>query len=553
MTFTLLANLLGGLGLFLIGMRLMTQGLRHAAGHSLRRLLGEWTKNPGRGLISGFFITALVQSSSAVTVAVIGFVNAGLLTLTQSIGVIYGSNIGTTVTGWIVATAGFNVNIKGLALPLIACGAILRLTGSISKRAYFGDALAGFGLFFLGISTLQQSFKGIESTLDLSTFASSGFISLPIFLGIGIILTLLMQSSSAAMALVLTATISGLMDLNQGAAAVIGTNIGTTSTAALSVIGATINAKRVAIGHIIFNTVTALVALLILPILLNAIIFTTQSLGLTNEPAFVLAIFHTLFNILGVVILWPFTKRLVTFLERSIGRKGYEKDRPKYLDKNVVNSPSLAVDALNLELERIGIETRSIMRKGLNSNFNYAALNSDKDSLENLIEASRTFCAKMQSQPLTEIQGQQIATALRILQYYRTAGTLSASLAKKGIAPDTASLGPDSDLITVFINSCLGVLNTADNPCSAEFCQIDNMIADMLSAYHDLKAKLLSAGGRGIIQVPDMVDQLELFSKIRRIAKQSAKGSIYLMAMKPGSGACCPGTGSIKFAWNRHW
>ncbi|OEU71562.1 MAG: Na+/Picotransporter [Desulfovibrio sp. S3730MH75] len=553
MTFTLLANLLGGLGLFLIGMRLMTQGLRQAAGHSLRRILGEWTKSPGRGLFSGFFITALVQSSSAVTVAVIGFVNAGLITLTQSIGVIYGSNIGTTVTGWIVAAAGFSINIKGLALPLIAVGAILRLTGSLSKRVHFGDALAGFGLFFLGISTLQHSFDGIESAFDLSAFAGSGIISLPIFIGIGLLLTLLMQSSSAAMALVLTATISGLMNLDQGAAAVIGTNIGTTSTAALSVLGATVNAKRVATGHIIFNMVTALIALLLLPILLKGILFFTESVGLSKEPALVLAIFHTIFNVLGVMCLWPFTERLVVFLERRIGQKGDKKGVPKYLDNNVVSTPSLAIDALNLELTRIGNHTRSIIRNGLNSNFNYAALASDKDSLDHLIEISREFCAKMQGQPLTETQAQQIATALRVLQYNRTSGALCESLAKKKIMPNVESLGSDSDLITVFLNSCLGVLNTAEHPCTVEFCQIDNMITDMLSAYHDLKARLLSAGGTGDLQVPEMVDQLELFSKIRRIAKQSAKGSIYLAAMNPNSGACCPGTGAVKFAWNRHW
>ncbi len=136
MSLALFGNLFGGLGLFLIGMRLMTTGLKQAAGKSLRKILGQWTKSPGRGLFSGFLITSLVQSSSAVTVAVIGFVNAGLITLSQSIGVIYGSNIGTTVTGWIVAAVGFSVNLKAFALPVIALGAILRLTGPTSRRAF---------------------------------------------------------------------------------------------------------------------------------------------------------------------------------------------------------------------------------------------------------------------------------------------------------------------------------------------------------------------------------------------------------------------------------
>ena len=552
MNLALLGNLFGGLGLFLIGMRLMTTGLKQAAGRSLKKILGEWTKSPGRGLFSGFMITALVQSSSAVTVAVIGFVNAGLITLPQSIGVIYGSNLGTTVTGWIVAAVGFSVNLKAFALPVIALGALMRLSGPNSRRSFFGDALSGFGLFLIGISTLQMSFKGIESSIDLTSFATMGALSIPIFIGIGLVLTLLMQSSSAAMALVLTATVSGLLDLNQGAAAVIGTNIGTTSTAALSVIGATVSAKKVATGHIIFNLITAIVALVLLPLLIKSILFSINLLGLNTDPAIVLAVFHTLFNLLGVLILWPFTDKLISFIEKRFASLEDERGRPKYLDNNVLSTPSLALDALSLEMERIGQLTRRIVRKGLNSNFSYGALPADKEAQDKLIEAARSFCARLQSRPLNELQVQQVATALRVLQYYRTAGALSASIEKKRLKPAIDRLGADADMITVFKNSCIGVLNVAENPSSEEFSQIDNMINDMLSAYQDLKTKLLEAGGNGHIPVPEMVDQLELFSKIRRIIRQEAKGAVYRAAMKPDSAFCSPDN-TVKFAWNRHW
>ncbi|WP_432735778.1 Na/Pi cotransporter family protein [Maridesulfovibrio sp. FT414] len=552
MHFDIFASLFGGLGLFLIGMRLMTTGLKQAAGNSLKRILGEWTKTPARGLFSGFMITALVQSSSAVTVAVIGFVNAGLITLAQSIGIIYGSNIGTTVTGWIVAAVGFSVNMKNFALPMVALGSLLRLTGGNSRRAFLGDSFAGFGLFLMGISTLQTAFKGIESTLDLSAFASMGTISIPVFIGIGLILTLLMQSSSAAMALVLTATVSGLLDVTQGAAAVIGTNIGTTSTAALAVIGATVNAKKVATGHIIFNIITALAALLLLPIIIKGIQFSLQAAGAPVEPAVVLAMFHTIFNILGVIILWPFTDRLVSFIDSRFSTTISDKGRPRYLDSNVVGTPALAIEALTLEMRRIGELTRTIVRNGLHSSFNYGAFAEDKEAQDSLIEASRAFCIKLQAVPLSTSQAAQIATALRVLQYFRTAGALSESLDRKNLRPNRSALGDDADMITVFINSCIGVLNIAENPCSEEFCQIDNMINDMLSAYHDLKARLLTAGGSGELPVPEMVEQLELYSKMRRITRQAAKGAVYLAAVNPASGICCP-TNSIKFAWNRHW
>ena len=392
----------------------------------------------------------------------------------------------------------------------------------------------------------------MKSSIDLSSFATMGALSIPIFIGIGLMLTLLMQSSSAAMALVLTATVSGLLDLNQGAAAVIGTNIGTTSTAALSVIGATINAKKVATGHIIFNIITALAALIMLPVLIKSILFCMDIIHVSHEPAVVLALFHTMFNLLGVLILWPFTGKLVSFIEKRFAALEDDRGRPKYLDNNVIGTPSLALDALTLEIERIGQLTRRIVRKGLNSDFGYGALPADKAAQDSLIEAARSFCARLQSRPLTEQQGQQVATALRVLQYFRTAGALCASLEKKRLKPALDLLGPDADMVTVFRNSCIGVLNVAENPCSEEFCQIDNMIHDMLSAYHDLKAKLLSAGGTGNIPVPEMVEQLELFSKIRRIARQAAKGAVYLAAMRPDSGVCCP-TNTVKFAWNRHW
>lgn len=553
MNLSSIGSLLGGLGLFLLGMRLMTNGLKQAAGNSLRKILGQWTKTPARGLFSGFLITALVQSSSAVTVAVIGFVNAGLITLSQSIGVIYGSNIGTTVTGWIVAAVGFSVHIKGLALPLIASGAILRLTGPVSRRAHVGDALAGFGLFFLGISTLQGAFQGIESAIDLQYLASTGFFSIPIFLGIGFMLTLLMQSSSAAMALVLTATVSGLATLDQGAAAVIGTNIGTTSTAALSVLGATNNAKKVAAGHIIFNTVTALIALLLLPILLKGILGALSFLGLEKEPALVLAIFHTSFNLLGVFVLWPFTERLVSFLEKRIGKPGSDKARPRYLDSNILGTPELAIDALALELERIGEITRSMARKGLDTGFDYAALHSDKEALDSLIDAARTFCDKMQRTSLPERIVKQVATALRVLQYYRTSGALSYSLAVKGLKPDTEALGDDEGLVTIFMSNSLTVINVIGHPCSAEFCKIDNLLDEMTASYHNLKARLLEAGGQGQMHVPVMVDQLEFYSKIRRIVRQATKGATYLSGISGKSGRCCPEAQPLKYAWNRHW
>ena len=254
----LIVQIAGGVGLLLLGMKLMTDGLKLAGGHVLRRVLRTWTRNGLRGIMSGFFITSLVQSSGAVTVAAIGFVNAGIMTLRQAVWVVYGSNIGTTTTAWIVALLGFEVNIKAFALPLVALGVGLWLSGGVSRKSAVGEALAGFGVFFLGVEMPSKPCsRWLGSGLLLP--GHDAFQGLPgpdaLFAGIGFGLTFIMQSSSAAMALILTAATGGL-PLDTAAAAVIGANLGSTSTAAIAVIGATSNAKRLAAVHVAFNLLT---------------------------------------------------------------------------------------------------------------------------------------------------------------------------------------------------------------------------------------------------------------------------------------------------------
>lgn len=420
-TFSIIAGLFGGLGLFLLGMRLMTLGLRNVAGNALRTILGKWTRTAVRGLFSGFMITALVQSSSAITVAVIGFVNAGLMTLPQSVGVIFGSNIGTTVTSWIVAAVGVSVNVKALALPMVGLGAILRLTGGDTRRKHLGDALAGFGVFFLGIETLQATFQGLDRMVDLAAYNIGGVGGVLLFVAVGAVLTLLMQSSSAAMALVLTAAMSGIVTLESAAAATIGTNIGTTSTALFSVIGATYNAKKVAAAHILFNLGTGLVALLTIPLLLKGVNLLAALDPEYDTAAAALALFHTVFNILGVALFLPFTHRLTSFLDRHIGREMAELGKPRYLDNNLLATPSLAVDALFMELGRLGEMTRDVCRKALSSRFRHTNFLKDRTAVESLIAAVRAYCVKLQRLDLPGPAAIRMPAALRVVQYYRKA------------------------------------------------------------------------------------------------------------------------------------
>ena len=236
-TFALIGGLAGGVGLFLLGMGLMTDGLRLAAGPALERILARSTQTRLRGLASGALVTVAVQSSSAVTVATIGFVNAGLLSLGQALWVLFGANVGTTMTGWLVALVGMKFKIDAFALPLIGIGMLLRLTGDGSRRGALGMALAGFGVLFLGIDLLKDTFSGVAADFTLPQW--DGIAGVFAMVLIGILMTVLMQASAAALVIAFSAAQSGLVSLEAAAAVVIGANVGTTVTALLAAIGAT--------------------------------------------------------------------------------------------------------------------------------------------------------------------------------------------------------------------------------------------------------------------------------------------------------------------------
>jgi len=349
----LIGTTIGGIGLFLLGMRLMTEGLKVAAGEMLREFLARRTRTHLRGLASGILITGIVQSSSAVTVAAIGFVNAGVLILSQAMWVVFGSNIGTTMTGWIVAIVGFDIKIELFALPLLGIGMFTTLTDTSGRRGAIGEALAGFGLFFLGIATLKSAFAGLGEAVDPTMYLADGPFDIAILVVIGFILTSLVQSSSAVMAIALTATVGGVLTIESGAALVIGANMGTTTTALLAVLGATANAKRVAVSHVAFNVLTGVVAIVLLPVLLLIVSFLETTLAVATGPAVTLALFHSVFNVLGVVLMWPLASRLETWLSGQFVSEEENESRPRHLDKNSLGMPLLAVNAILLELRRV--------------------------------------------------------------------------------------------------------------------------------------------------------------------------------------------------------
>ncbi|MBX3488144.1 Na/Pi symporter [Parvibaculum sp.] len=347
-------GLLGGLGLFLVGMWLMTEGLKVAAGPSLKRILESWTDTRVKGLAAGFALTALVQSSSAVTVTAIGFVNAGILTLGHAVWVIFGSAVGTTMTGWIVSAVGFNVDIKFLALPAIGIGMILRLSAPGQSRGAIGEAIAGFGIFFLGVSVLKDAFEGVAAGVHIEAFSGTGFFHYLAFVMAGFAITAMAQSSSASIAVALSAVSGGLIGLETGAAMVIGANIGTTVTGILAVINATSNAKRVAASHFIFNFLSATIAFLIMPLFFFGRAWMDTAGWALPGPAMTLAIFHTSFNVLGLLVVWVWADRLIVWLGGRFVSQEENEARPQHLDRTLVDMPPLAVESLMMEMRRLG-------------------------------------------------------------------------------------------------------------------------------------------------------------------------------------------------------
>lgn len=407
------AGLLGGVGLFLLGMRLMTNGLTRAAGDALKSGLAAATKSRLRGLVVGTVITAIVQSSSAVTVATIGFANAGLLTFSSSVWVIYGTNVGNTMTGWLVAIVGVRVDIGALALPVLGIGMLGWLSAKGRPRlAGAGEAVAGFGAFFLGIGILQASFSGLAPQMVLLTDAVAGSPwERGAFLLLGIVVTLLTQSSSATIAIVLTAAVSGSLTLEQAAAAVVGASIGTTSTALFAAMGATTTARRLAATHVGFNLVAGAVAFVALPALLW---LSVTLAGGSDDLALVLALFHTGYSLLGLALMVPLTPRLIRFLSARFEPSDAVWLAPQYLDATLVDVPDLAIRALALEMDRLVNAGFALVHDRLEGKLVRAQ---DMAEVLELGEAIRAYLGQINRGRLSPAAVDALADSLRALQH----------------------------------------------------------------------------------------------------------------------------------------
>lgn len=359
-------TLIGALGFFIYGMKIMSEGIQKAAGNKMREILGAMTKNRFFGVLTGFIITGIVQSSSATTVMTVSFVNAGLLTLMQSAGVMMGANIGTTVTGWLVSYFGFKFKITAIALPIIAFGMPLLFTRKSNLKSW-GEFLIGFALLFLGLDALKNAVPNLNQSPEvlsfLSHFTDGGFLSTILFVFVGGLITIIVQSSSAAMALTFVMCNNGWIPFELAAAMILGENIGTTITAEISSLVANVHAKRSARIHSLFNIIGVTWMVLVLPFFLDLITwFSIEVMGNSDPYAdssaipYALSYFHTAFNLSNVLLLIWFVPWIVKLATATVSSKGEEDEafHLEYIGTGVMGTSELALLEAKKEVAKFG-------------------------------------------------------------------------------------------------------------------------------------------------------------------------------------------------------
>lgn len=366
MSFIQILTLIGSVGLFLYGLKLMSEGLQRFFGDSLRAALAAMTKNRFTGMLTGVLVTSLVQSSSSTTVMIVSFVNAGLITLAEAMAVIMGANLGTTVTTWLIAIFGFRFDISFSILPVIALS-LPFLNSRNSKYNSWGEMLVGLALLFVGVIALQGAMPHITDSLDVVGFflhcCSWGFGSVLIFLVLGILLTLLVQTSSATFLIAALLCIEGWITFHGACAMVLGSNIGTCILPLFASFSANTMARRAGLGHLLFNVVGSLWALAIFYYFCDFVSYLCQSAGIAVEDdnmALALALFHTLFNCATLCLLLPFTNRFVTIVSRLIpdGSGKHEAFKLQYINEGFMSSAGeLALLQVQKEVQRYADET----------------------------------------------------------------------------------------------------------------------------------------------------------------------------------------------------
>ena len=523
-------TLLGALGMFLYGMNLMSSGLQKAAGDKLRSFLSAMTSNPAKGVLTGLGVTTVIQSSSATTVMVVSFVNAGLLTLTQAISVIMGANIGTTVTAWLVAWLGFKADISILAVPLMLLG-FLFSNSKKNQRQNIGELIVGFSLLFLGLSFMKNSVPDLRETPQVlefvTTWASHGFGSVLLFLAFGTVLTLVLQSSSATMAITLIMLSMGWIPFHMACAMVLGENIGTTITANIAASVGNTQAKRAAMSHTIFNVFGVIWALILFQPFTALVGKVIELFGLPNPAAegfavvegsadtstaalYGLSMLHTMFNTINTLILVWFIKlieRAVVWIIKTPKNQEKETFRLKYISAGPLATPELAAEQAFNEI----IHFANISRNGLG--YAKQAISADAkhfDELREKLVKYEEISDRIEYEIAAFLNGVSAgdiseATSMKIKAMYKIIGELE-------------SLGDSGEAISRMLSR----RNEHKKTFSAE--TIDNinlMVEKVDSAYGVMIANLTAAHEGTLTSIKNAYDAEEQINTLRHDLREA--------------------------------
>jgi phosphate:Na+ symporter len=394
--------LLAGVGIFLFGIYLLEESIAKLSGRAFKQFVRKYTETPLRGIISGTMATAVLQSSSAVMLMVMAFAGAGIMPLRNAIGVIFGSNLGTTLTSWVVATLGFKIQMEEIFLPIVGIGGLgLIFLGKSAKGANVSKLLVGFGFLFMGLDYMKSSIEKLAASIDFLQFEDYPSV---FFMLAGFVLTAIVQSSSASMAIVLSFVFSGAILFENAAAMVIGTNVGTTITVFIGSLGGPIIKKQISVSHFLFNFITGMVILFLLPFI--AIMFDHLSIS-EQDPVLALALFHTVFNVFGIVLFLPFIKPFESLLLRMVQKEKPIEELP--LPELTAEVPEAGINALKNALRKVLL---------LTSHYNIKMLKMDASLLlpvyphyqkaaEMSLEAHYKMLNKMQLQLITFAAGIQ--------------------------------------------------------------------------------------------------------------------------------------------------
>ena len=442
-------KLIGSLGVFLYGMKLMSEALQKVAGERMRHILSAMTSNRVKGVITGILITAIIQSSSATTVMVVSFVNAGLLSLVESIGVIMGANVGTTVTAWLISILGFKVSMAEISLPMIGLCLPLLFSNKRSRKNW-GELIIGFGLLFIGLEFLKNSMPNLDENPEMFTFlqeyADMGYASYILFMLIGTVLTILIQSSSATMALTLVMCANGWINFEIAASMVLGENIGTTVTANLAAMVANSTAKRAAFAHFLFNVFGVIWVLSIFPLFLGWIEALSVAMGIGNPETSVeavpmaLSLFHTAFNISNVLILIWFTKLIARFATKIIPAQetGNDAFKLKHIKIGLLSTPDTSLFQAKQEIILYGKNTKDMFHqvteclelpsKDFEKKFeNLVKMEDESDNIE--VEIAN-YLTKVSESKMTTENSQRIRAMFKVVSEIESIADSSLNLAK---------------------------------------------------------------------------------------------------------------------------